>query len=149
VGYAARFLERSIRRVLSDALKQFDLTLAQYTVLSLLGIREGLSNAQLARRSYVSPQAMSELVRHLEQRGLVVRAPIPEHARIHPARLTPDGHAVLAECDDVIDRIEQAMIEEAGIDDPDGLADAMMSCARTLAALEPARHGTGEGPAAG
>ena len=38
-----------------------DLTLPQYTALSILRRSTGLSNAQLARRTYVTPQAMIEV----------------------------------------------------------------------------------------
>ena len=45
------------------------LSLNQYTTLSVLDQRGGLSNAQLARRSLVSPQSMNEVLLALEQRG--------------------------------------------------------------------------------
>jgi len=132
LGYAVAFLERRIRRALTETLGAFELTLAQYTVLSLLGMHEGLSNAQLARRAYVTPQAMSEIIRHLEQRGLLVRSPSPGHARIHPARLTPNGRRTLRSSDAAVDAVERAMVEEAGVDDVAQLIDTLISCARTF-----------------
>ena len=50
--------------------KPYGLTTLQYTTLSVLG-RQGrpLSNAQLARRAYMTPQAMSEVIEALESKG--------------------------------------------------------------------------------
>jgi len=132
LSYAVAFLERIMRRTLADTLRPFDLTLAHYTVLSLLGMTEGLSNAQLARRAYVTPQAMSEIVRSLESRRLVVRAPSPEHARVHPTRLTAKGRAVLSKCDAAVDRIENQMMANADLPAGADLVDTLMRYARVL-----------------
>lgn len=132
LSYAVAFLERSLRRVLGEALRPFDLTLAHYTVLSLLGMRDGLSNAQLARRAYVTPQAMSEIVRHLESRELVVRAPSPDHARIHPTRLTEHGRTILGKCDTAVDLVERRMMDGAAAPADPGLAQTLMQYAWAL-----------------
>jgi DNA-binding MarR family transcriptional regulator len=138
LSYAVAFLERSLRRVLAETLSPFDLTLAHYTVLSLLGMRDGLSNAQLARRAYVTPQAMSEIVRYLETRRLVVRAPSPDHARIHPARLTEHGRSVLSKCDAAVDRVEREMRSNAPVPADPELAQTLMQYAWALEDRGPA-----------
>lgn len=132
LAYAVAFLERGFRRALAEALAPFGLTLAHYTVLSLLGMREGLSNAQLARRAYVTPQAMSEIVRYLESRELVVRAPSPTHARIHPTHLTPSGRTVLKKCDAAVDRLESEMEARADLPEDADLVQTLMQYARVL-----------------
>ena len=65
-SYLVARLDRLIRARLVDALRPFEVTVPQYTLLSVLDIRPGLSNAQLARRSYISAQAMHQLVNGLE-----------------------------------------------------------------------------------
>jgi DNA-binding MarR family transcriptional regulator len=132
LSYAVAFLERGMRRALADALHPFDLTLAHYTVLSLLDVCDGLSNAQLARRAYVTRQAMSEIVRSLEGRGLVVRAPSPDHARIHPTRLTAKGRSILAECDTAADSVEQQMVADADVAADADLAQTLMQYTQAL-----------------
>ena len=53
------------------------LTTLQYTTLSVLGRRrDGLSNAQLARRSFMTPQAMGEVIEALEAAGFIKRTGI-------------------------------------------------------------------------
>ena len=46
------------------------LTTAQYTTLSILERGGELSNAQLARRAYMTPQSMSEMLEALEAKGI-------------------------------------------------------------------------------
>lgn len=132
LSYAVASLERGLRRALAEALSPFSVTLAQYTVLSLLGMHESLSNAQLARRAYVTPQAMSEIVRYLESRRLVVRNQSRDHARIHPARLTSTGRAVLDKCDSAVDEVERQMAAGAAVPKGADLVETLMRYARAL-----------------
>jgi hypothetical protein len=48
-SYAVGTLDRSIRRSLGAVLRPFDVTVAEYTALSLIERRDGYSNAELAR----------------------------------------------------------------------------------------------------
>ena len=69
ISYVIARLERAIRQLINERVKPYGLTTLQYTTLSVLGQRGELSNAQLARRSYMTPQAMSEVIEALEARG--------------------------------------------------------------------------------
>ena len=69
-----------------------------------------LSNAQLARRSYMTPQAMSEVIDALAKKGLIKRNPHPNHGRLLPATLTARGRRVLAACEDAVDEMEDVML---------------------------------------
>ena len=75
-------LDRAIRREIAEMAAPHGLTATQFTALSVLRTGKGLSNAQLARRSYVTPQSMIEMLGTLENKGLVQRAPAPDHGRI-------------------------------------------------------------------
>jgi DNA-binding MarR family transcriptional regulator len=97
------------------ALEPIGVTVTQLGVLGRLQASPGLSNAELARQSFVTPQTMSVILVRLEADGLAVRRPHPEHGRILLAELTPDGRTVL----------EQALSR----------ADAVEACA--LGALDP------------
>ena len=101
-----------IRRHIDDVVKARGLSVNQYTTLSVLDRRSGLSNAQLARRALVSPQSMNEVLVILEQRGLVRRRAHPEHGRILQARLTAKGRRLLAACDDEVHEVEARMVSE-------------------------------------
>lgn len=131
-GYAVAFLERAIRRSLSLALRPLELTVAQYTVLWLLDHHEGLSNAQLARRAYISPQAMSEVLRHLEGRGLAQRSPSPDHARVQPARLTAEGRLILDRCETAVDAMEDELLSDVPQERRTELIEMFMRAGRRI-----------------
>ena len=94
--YMVGRVNQGIRREMRGRLTECELTVAEYTTLSVLAARPELSNAQLARRALVTPQSMIEILAQLEERGLVQRRVDPDHGRILRATLTPKGHQVLA-----------------------------------------------------
>jgi DNA-binding MarR family transcriptional regulator len=139
LSYVVARLERAIRRAINERVQPYGLTTLQYTTLSVLGRRGALSNAQLARRSYMSPQAMSEVIAALEQRGLIERSQHPNHRRVYPAGLTPKGHEVLAACEAAVDELEAEMF--GGLDEASRrcLRDGLVSAVRHLHAGLPDR----------
>jgi DNA-binding MarR family transcriptional regulator len=134
ISYAVARLERAIRQGINRRVKPYGLTTLQYTTLSVLGRRDGLSNAQLARRAYMTPQSMNEVIDALEQKGLIVRNPHPNHRRVYPATLTPKGREVLAECDRVVDDLESQMLSELTTRQAEALRVGVMSAVRSLGA---------------
>lgn len=52
---------------------------------------EGTRPGELARRAGVTPQAMAEFIRYLEERGYVERLPDPDDGRARIVKLTPRG----------------------------------------------------------
>jgi DNA-binding MarR family transcriptional regulator len=89
---------------------RFGLTVAQYTALSVLEARGPLSNAQLARRSFVTPQAMNEIIAAMARKEMVVREPDARHGRIVRISLTRPGARVLRRCDEAARGVEEAML---------------------------------------
>ena len=110
LSYLVGRLDRAVRRCLEEAIRSNGVTVAGYTVLSLLADRPKQSNAQLARRSLMSPQAMNEVLRRLSDDKLVARKISPEHARVQLASLTARGWTVLRACDSAADLMEARMI---------------------------------------
>jgi len=132
LSYVIARLERALRAAINDRVKPHGLTTLQYTTLSLLGTRGELSNAQLARRSYMTPQAMSEVIEALESKGLIRRDPHPNHRRIYPAALTAKGRKVLGECDRAVDELEEQVLRDLSPAERAGLADGLMAAVRSL-----------------
>ena len=91
IGYVVGRLDRAIRREIGALVAPFGLTVPKYTALSILRDRPGLSNAQLARRTYVTPQSMNEVLRALEADGLIVRSPAANHGRVVEVTLSERG----------------------------------------------------------
>lgn len=103
-------LERLLRRQMSDALAPLGVTLAQYTALSVLEARGALSNAQLAVRSFITPQSANEVMVAMAARGFVTREADPNHGRVILLRLTGEGSAILRECERVLRPLERRML---------------------------------------
>ena len=98
------------RARMEEVLRPYGVSLHQYTALSILERRDGLSSAQLARRHFVTPQAMNQLVALLEREGLVERQPEPGNRRILRASLTDRGRQVLESCHSAVDDLEALML---------------------------------------
>jgi DNA-binding MarR family transcriptional regulator len=140
VSYVVARLERALRYAINERVSEYGLTTLQYTTLSVLGRRRGgLSNAQLARRAYMTPQSMSEVIEALERSGLIVRNPHPNHRRVLPATLTPKGRRVLAACEAAVSQMEEEMMSELSAEERASLLDALKKCVRSLHAGFPAR----------
>jgi DNA-binding MarR family transcriptional regulator len=110
LSYLVGRLDRVLHRSLEEVVRPHGVTVAGYTVLSLLADRPGQSNAQLARRGFMSPQAMNEVLRRLTDDGLVVRKVSPEHARVQLGHLTAKGRSVLKACDRAANAVEARMV---------------------------------------
>src|SRR3954447_16387593 len=108
--YLVKRLEMAERARMEEVLRPLGVTLHQYTALSILERREGLSSAQLARRHFVTPQAMHQLVASMEHAGLIERRPDEANRRILRAWLTEHGADVLRACHDVVDGLEARML---------------------------------------
>ena len=110
--YLVKRLELAIRALLDDALRPVGLTTLQYTALTVLEASGALSSAQLARRSFLRPQTMHEMVLALEKRGLIARTPKPDNRRVLLAGLTDEGRAVLAGCAPAVAEVEGALLAD-------------------------------------
>jgi DNA-binding MarR family transcriptional regulator len=133
LSYLVARLDRMIRSRLSAVLAPFDVSVAQYTVLSILERRADLSNAQLARRSYITAQAMHQMMNGLQARGLVERAPSPRHGRIQPIRLTTEGATLLRRCDEAVEVAEQQLFGTLAPDDRQRMRALIEACIESAA----------------
>jgi DNA-binding MarR family transcriptional regulator len=134
VSYVIARLDRAIRREIAELVAPHGLTATQYTALSVLRMGKGLSNAQLARRSYVTPQSMIEMLATLESKGLIQRSPAPDHGRILRTELTPKGRRLLARCDEAIDRLEAEKTRELSAEELAAFERSLRSCVHMLGA---------------
>lgn len=132
ISYVVARLERAVRRSINERVSVYGLTVLQYTTLSVLGRRGELSNAQLARRAYMSPQAMSEVIEALESKGLIKRSQHPSHRRVYPATLTAKGRKVLAACEQLVDEMEAEMLHGFDVAERNHLRESLIHAVRLL-----------------
>ncbi len=132
VTYLVGRLNRILRRRLAGALAPFEVSVAQYTTLSVLHARGHLSNAELAKRAFISPQAMNEVMQGLEARKLVSRRASASHGRIVQLLLTQRGLELMHECDAAVHRLEQAMLSALTTLERRALPSVLTACAHAL-----------------
>ena len=90
-GYLIKRAQAAIHLCLEEIVSAHGLGIPQFVVLSFLAETPGLANADLARRAFVTPQSMNEVLKQLESTGLVERRQNPKNARILNAYLTRAG----------------------------------------------------------
>jgi DNA-binding MarR family transcriptional regulator len=131
--YLVKRLEMAERARMEEVLQTSGVTLHQYTALSLLERRDGLSSAQLARRHYVTPQAMNQLVATLERDGLIHREPDAANRKILRATLTDRGRTTLESCHAAVDELERQMLADFTPDQKHEFRAALLRSLRGLA----------------
>jgi DNA-binding MarR family transcriptional regulator len=112
-------------------------TTTEYVTLSVLRDRDGLSSAQLARWSFVTPQAMNLVIAALERRRLVRRRPDPRRRNVLRISVTPRGLEILQRCDRSMDVIESDMLTGLDAATLHTVRAALSSCAHSLEASRP------------
>jgi DNA-binding MarR family transcriptional regulator len=142
-GYLIKKAQAVLNAHMTRALHEHGVTLTQFAVLTALAEEPGLSNADLARRAFITPQSMNENLRDLEQRRWITRSRHPTHGRILRIDLTDEGHATLRACDATVTVIEQRMLADLDSGQRRQLAAGLRAC---IAALNPARSDTLEAP---
>ena len=133
MSYAIARLHQRVFAGITERVAPYGLTALQFTTLSVLS-RHGapLSTSQLARRAFMTPQSMSEVIHALERKGLIKRNPHPNHRRTLPAALTAKGRRVLAECDTAVAEFEDAMLEGFSDKDRAAFLDMVKAAVRNL-----------------
>ena len=133
MSYAIARLHQRVFAGITERVAPYGLTALQFTTLSVLS-RHGapLSTSQLARRAFMTPQSMSEVIHALERKGLIKRNPHPNHRRTLPATLTAKGRRVLTACDEAVSEFEDAMLDGFSEADRATFRDMIKAAARNL-----------------
>ena len=107
--YLVRRLQLLEQDIIEDVLRPLGLTAGQSTALSLLGHRDGLSSAQLARRFGVSPQSMTDVIKALEDKRLIWRREADTNHRILRITLTSAGRKCIDACEELVGCAEEQL----------------------------------------
>ncbi|MTJ83303.1 MAG: MarR family transcriptional regulator [Telmatospirillum sp.] len=109
LAYLLRQAGVAVRARMDRALADLEVTPPQFAVLTMLAAYPGLSNADLARLSLLTPQTVSVIVGNLKKAGAVASRPHAVHGRIRQLEITDSGRATLALCKERVAAIETAM----------------------------------------
>lgn len=112
--YLVKQLQEAMRARLDHITQQFGLTPKQYTALSVLAEHPRTSSANLARLTFVTPQAANEMVATLEAKGFLARSVDHENRRRRSVVVTRAGHSALTRCDVQVDQLERFVFHSVG-----------------------------------
>lgn len=137
--YAVGRFDAALRNELRRQLRPLNVTIAEFLTLSILRHRSGLSNAQLARRAMVTPQAMNQVLASLERKELVFRPKEPGtdvngHHRARAVQLTDSGEHHADRCEQIVTALEDAAFQHVAPTDRPALAALLRTATEHLRA---------------
>lgn len=136
---AIKKAEQSTQQAKDEAVARAGLTKAQYNALLILTDTPNLTGAELARRCFVTPQAMNETVSRLERDGYIQRRRHLTHKHVLEVLLTPTGKKSLEKADAQVVALEDVIRKPLSASEQAALAEllARVEAAATPRAAEP------------
>jgi len=132
-GYLLKRAQVALHAAMTAGLAPHGLSVPQYACLELLARRPEASAAELARRAFVSRQAMHQLLAGLRAAGLVAPAGGPPAARgALPVRLTDEGARRLRDAARAVAEVEERMVAGLSPTARAALLRALRACEEAL-----------------
>ncbi|GAA0756604.1 MarR family winged helix-turn-helix transcriptional regulator [Ideonella azotifigens] len=132
IGYNLKITQHRLRQRLDAELAQIGITAPQNAVLLAVAGNPRISNAELARAAFVTPQTMQAILVNLERAGLIVRSPHPEHGRVIMTELTKAGQKAVADGAKAADAVERKMLSLLSPEEAQLLCALLKRCAAGL-----------------
>jgi len=136
IGYNLKITQHRLRHRLDAELARLGITASQNAVLLAVAGNPRISNAELARAAFVTPQTMQAILVNLERGGLIARRPHPEHGRVIMTELTKAGQKAVAEGAKAADVVERQMLSTLSAKEASLLCELLKRCAAALS-VEP------------
>lgn len=112
LGYLLHRAMSMLRPPAAAELGPLGLGIPEFVCMRILCKLPGQSNAELARHTNVSPQAMNLMLRGLQDMGAVTRPTSVASGRSLPARLTPKGRALLKRAEAAVQAADEQMMTQ-------------------------------------
>ncbi len=116
LGYFLRRLQIEIFRDFIEALAEFDVRPAQFSVLVLIGANPGRSQAEIGKALNIERARLAKMLNELERRRWVRRRSAVNDGRSHSLFLTPAGREKLEQMKALADRHERRLAVRLGKD---------------------------------
>jgi DNA-binding MarR family transcriptional regulator len=102
----------AVRLALDRAFADLNVTVPQFSVLTMIDTYPGVSGADLARLTLLTPQTINLIVKNLERDGLIVKTPDDVHGRVIRIETTAKGRQLRLKCRTRADAIEKQMAND-------------------------------------
>jgi DNA-binding MarR family transcriptional regulator len=112
LGYLLRQAHAAVRLTTERSLADLGVTSPQFAVLTMLNAYPGLSGADVARLTFLTPQTVGVIIRNLERDGAIVMTPHPVHGRIQQWTLTSRGATLLKACRERVIALEKRLARD-------------------------------------
>ncbi len=129
-GFMLWQVTNSWQRTIRAALAPFDLTHVQFVLLAVLtsmGRNTPVTQRDLAARAATDPMMTSQVLRTLEDKGLIERSPHPTDGRALALTPTPDGASLVNRANAAVENADRAYFHSLG--------DTLHSFTQSLAIL--------------
>ena len=133
LNYTAYRLARALNRAAENTALAHGITMPQFLIMQVLGEGEPLSNAQVARRTFVSSQAAHVVSDELLSAGMIEKVEHPSNRRVRLVALSEAGWAALAACTDDLIAREERLATALGGDLGESLPELLDRAASILA----------------
>lgn len=131
--YTIKQLELGLRPRFLALCAAEGLTAAQYTALTVLERRPGITSSELARRSFVRAQTMAMTLEPLLAAGHVRREPDPSNGRRMRLHLTDAGRDAMARVTEPLAELEALLVDGFSPEEREQFADLLRRASRSLA----------------
>jgi len=95
LGFLVRRVQLWVFREFTRRLARFDITLAQYSVLTVVRANPGINQLAVASALTIERAGLGRLIERLEARNLLKRVPSAVDRRSYVLHLTPEGRKAL------------------------------------------------------
>lgn len=103
IGRLISIIYRKSQIFLGQALKQFDITSAEYPILMVLNQRNGATQEELSSTLYIDKSAVARVVQSLVSKGFVTKKKDENDQRCNRIYLTSKGHEVHTHIEKALD----------------------------------------------
>lgn len=111
ISHCLRKTELKLKLKMDQVLSPLQLTLPKYSVLALLEEETKLTNAELARRSSVTPQTMNRILHSLQSESLISSASDKKSELKINYALTAKAKKIICIAHEAVNKIELEMID--------------------------------------
>ncbi|HZR85400.1 MAG TPA: MarR family transcriptional regulator [Bradyrhizobium sp.] len=114
LGYRIRRAQLWVFREVSQRLTPFEISPAQFSVLSVIDANPGVNQLAIAQLLSIERAGLGRMVDHLERRSLVSRTASSINRRYYVLYLTREGTELLARLRPIIAGSEKSLVEKIG-----------------------------------
>ncbi len=125
LGYRVRRTQLWVFKDVSRRLAPFDLSPAQFSVLTIIEANPGINQLAIASALDIERAGLGRLVDRLEQQGMVTRTASAIHPRYYVLELTAAGAKLLDRVRPAIAESEKVLAEKLGLNAYRGLLQTL------------------------